>query len=167
MLTVFNWTEKCSEYTIKLAALGISAEGRYAITDVFDMREMPLPVSGVLELSLPAHSVLALKIKNTVVPNTAPIVAVDHPSVGAAGETLTYSATSQGGDPAIAFVWDFGDGVKADGQYVTHAWTEPGEYQIQVTVKGLSGKSAEKQFEVRITRYMSTIFNSSENKRSP
>lgn len=165
MLTIFNWTEKPSEHTIRLAALGLSKDGQYAITDVFEKQQVLKAASGALEFSLPAHSVLVLKIVRTDLQERAPNVAIDHPSAGVAGETLTYSATSQGGDPPIAYVWDFGDGVKVEGRCVTHAWTEPGEYQIQMTAKGLSGKSAEQRFKVRITGRMSTTFNPSAEKR--
>ena len=165
ILTIFNWTERSSRHTIKLATLGLPANGHFSVTDVLEKRNIEESSSGNLDFSLPAHSVRVLKIINSGIPVVAPVFVADHPAGGATGETITLSAKSRGDDPLVSCLWDFGDGVKLDGQQVSHTWTEPGDYEVHVTGRGLDGKNAEQQFLIHIAGYMSTVFNPANNVR--
>jgi PKD repeat protein len=51
-------------------------------------------------------------------------------------ETITFNASSSY-DPdgeIISYTWDFGDGGTTEGQVVTHVYSEPGEYNVTLTV---------------------------------
>ncbi len=166
ILTIFNWSEKSSEHRIKLSELGLPIDGQYMITDILEGRKTSASTDGVVVLSLLAHSVRVMKIINMSVPETAPDVTIDpHRSGAAAGETIFFSTQSNSGEPVISYLWDFGDGVQKEGRQIDHAWTEPGEYQVHLTAKGLSGKLTDKTFPIRIDGYMSTIFSPAQNRR--
>jgi alpha-galactosidase len=167
VLTVFNWTEKSAEHKIELASLGLPNNGHYLVTDALESKETPESSSDAVTISLASHSVRVLKIIDTSVPEAAPVVALDHPSGGAAGETLSFAAQSNGSNPVISYRWDFGDGVKLEGSKVSHAWTEPGDYAVHVTAKGLTGQTADEELRIHIAGYMSTTFEPSKNKRLP
>lgn len=167
ILTVFNWTEQDADRTIQFSRLGLSAESHYAITDVFAKKQITPLRAGAVILSVPARSARVLRLVNSDQPVTAPIVAIECPGSGMAGETIACSAEWTGGDPAIAWDWDFGDGVTTEGRRTTHAWTEPGDYKIRLTARGLSGKDAIQEAAVHVTGHMPTVFDPASNRRLP
>lgn len=65
---------------------------------------------------------------------------MSEPSIPAkicAGEEVTFSdagSTAAQGFDIVSYTWDFKDGTTADGQTVTHSWSEPGEYVVQLYV---------------------------------
>jgi PKD repeat protein len=61
---------------------------------------------------------------------------------------------SKDGVPALAYHWNFGDGVVADGATLTHAYTAAGNYTVRFTAEGLDGKSAEKTFSIAVSGSM-------------
>lgn len=68
------------------------------------------------------------------------------------GEEIEFSSTvSKDGAPALAYHWDFGDGVVADGAILTHTYTVAGNYRVWFAAEGLDGKSAEKTFSIAVT----------------
>jgi alpha-galactosidase len=78
---------------------------------------------------------------------------------------LTFSAQNKGDDPVLSYVWDFGDGVTLEGSKVTHAYTEPGKYNVRLTTTSLSGASSEDHFQMSITGHMQTTFDPPNIKR--
>jgi len=48
--------------------------------------------------------------------------------------TFDASRSSDANDKALAFQWDFGDGTKASGVRVTHAYQQPGDYRVILQV---------------------------------
>lgn len=165
ILTVFNWTEHNTEHSIHLADLGLSAKAQYSIRDVLEQKSFAPPSSGSVYIELPAHSVRVLKIVDDNLSARAPEVAVDCPTTGISGESLAFSARAQGTEPVLSFHWDFGDGVQLEGSNVSHAWTEPGDYEVHLTAVGLSDSHAEKIFKVHVTGYIPTAFTPLRNKR--
>jgi alpha-galactosidase len=165
VLTVFNWTDKERNRSIDLATAGLSATNQYAVTDVLEKREIPLSTAGVLVFSQRPHSVRVLKIVDTQTPAVAPAVVANGPSGGNAGDTLAFAAHNRDGDPVLVYRWDFGDGVRLEGSEVTHAYTEAGEYHVQLTATGLSGLKAEKQLQIRISGQMPTTFDPPKKQR--
>ena len=113
----------------------------------------------------PPHSVRMLKIIDTHIPAVAPLFSTDHPSTANAGATLGFAAHSRGGDPALSYRWDFGDGVNQEGSEVNHAYTGPGEYDVHLTATGVSGLTTEDHFQLRISGHMPTTFKPQDNKR--
>jgi hypothetical protein len=165
ILTVFNWTDKVRDHSIDLTAAGLPATAQYTVSDVLDNHQIPAPDAGVLALQQPPHSVMVLKIVDTHIPAVAPVVTTNHPSAGNAGAAITFAAHSTGDDVVLSYHWDFGDGVNLEGSEVKHAYTEPGEYNVDLTATGLSGLSTEDRFQLRISGHMPTTFDPQSIKR--
>jgi PKD repeat protein len=69
-------------------------------------------------------------------PTPAPPTAViDAPSQAAEGQLLTFDAgASQGSEPLVGYLWDFGDGTKANAVTIQHAYSKQGVYVVTLTV---------------------------------
>lgn len=153
ILAVFNWTERPISHTFTFADLELPAEHGYKLFDCF-AQDQPLAMDHeTLRLdSQPAHSVKLIKIINTSIPMAAPSIAFRVPSAAKNGEEIEFSSVvSKDGVPALAYHWDFGDGVLADGATLTHAYTAAGNYTVRFTAEGLDGKSAEKIFSIAVS----------------
>ena len=50
------------------------------------------------------------------------------------GETLTVTGTAITNGTSLSFAWNFGDGHTATGATASHAYQEPGEYTVTLTV---------------------------------
>ena len=66
--------------------------------------------------------------------------------------------------PALSWHWKFGDWVELEGDSVHHAWTEPGNYTVEVTACGLDNQASERECQVHVNGYLSTVFAPSQNK---
>lgn len=167
ILTVFNWTEQNVTHTIPLATLGIHAGAHYTVTDILENKQVAEPESGAVELSAQPRSVTVLKLIDRDVPPAPPAIAMNHVSRGSAGEMLVFSAQDTADEPATSYEWDFGDGVKLVGDQVSHAWTEPGDYDVHITATGLDGESASTVLTMHITGHMPTRFDPKNSRRYP
>jgi hypothetical protein len=165
ILTIFNWTKQERHHAIPLSHLGLPAQAHYRITDILEQKEMAPPSSGEVDVIVPAQAVRMLKLVNEDVPAEAPVVTVQHPPSGRTGQTLDFLAKTTGDEPAIAWRWDFGDGVTSDGQAASHTWTEPGDYTVRLTADGIDGKDSTTTFTLHITGFMSTVFNPADIRR--
>jgi PKD repeat protein len=60
-----------------------------------------------------------------------------------AGETVNFDASgTSAGSPIASYDWDFGDGTAAgSGQLVSHDFTQPGSYDVTLTVTDQNGQS--------------------------
>ncbi len=153
ILTVFNWTEQPSSRTFTLSDLKLPAGHSYKILDVF-AQEQPLAINkeALLLDNQPGHSVKVIKIIDTSIPMAAPSIALQVPSQAKVGEEIGFSCTiSKDGTPALAYHWDFGDGVVTDGATLTHAYTAAGNYKVRFTAEGLDGESAEKTVSIVVS----------------
>jgi PKD repeat protein len=65
-----------------------------------------------------------------------------------------FSSTAEEGVPALAYHWDFGDGIQVDGASVTHTYTKSGNYTVRLTSEGVDGLIAEKTFSVTVDGLM-------------
>lgn len=115
--------------------------------------------AGSLDLDVPAHGVRVVKLLDRAIPETAPVIDVAETANGTAGEPARLTAAQTGGDPVVAWTWNFGDGVTADGATASHTWTEPGDYAAVVTARGLDGETAQKKIRVHVGGAMTTTFN--------
>lgn len=61
--------------------------------------------------------------------------------------------------------WDFGDGSSVEGMRVQHAYTQPGEYHVQVTAMGLGATTSSKTLAVTVAGTIATRFVPAEKKR--
>jgi hypothetical protein len=159
ILTIFNWTERSTSHSIRLGELGLVAAGQYNISGILDGKQVGQPNPGTLQIELSPHSVQILKIIDQNVPPAPPQLMADGPPSGKSGDSLVFSAHAQPEHPALSYRWDFGDGVKLEGGRVIHTWTAPGDYVVHVTAMWLDDTHAEKELQVHITGYMSTVFN--------
>jgi PKD repeat protein len=56
------------------------------------------------------------------------------------GETVVFENLSQGNESGvISWAWDFGDGNTSNMRKPTHSYTNPGMYNVQLTVNNISG----------------------------
>lgn len=150
---VFNWTEQPSSHTFTFSDLKLPAGHSYKLSDSF-AQDLPLAMDHeTLRLdNQPARSVKLIKIIDTSIPTAAPSIAFQVPSQAKIGEEIALSSTvSKDGVPALAYRWDFGDGVVADGAILTHTYTAAGNYTVRFTAEGLDGESAEKTFSIAVS----------------
>jgi alpha-galactosidase len=156
ILAVFNWTEKQSSRTFTISDLKLTAGHSYKFVDSF-APDQPLGMTGE-SFSIgnqPAHSVKVIKIIDTSIPAAAPSVAFQVPTQAKIGEEIEFSCVvSKDGVPALAYHWDFGDGVVADGAILTHAYSAAGNYTVRFTAEGLDGKSVEKTVAIAVSGSM-------------
>jgi hypothetical protein len=90
-----------------------------------------------LEADYPATNIQDAQTA-TIQAALAPCVFVKGLSIGASqilvptDASVSFTATYEGGEPPISFVWDFGDGAIADSPIVSHAFSGPGAYLVQL-----------------------------------
>ena len=165
ILTVFNWTEHTTDHTVRLEDLGLSTADHYILADVLEDKPFAQSAPGEVHIELAPHSVRVLKIINQAAQIQVPAVTVDHPAEGTTGDPVVFSAKQLNGDPILTYHWSFGDGVQLEGPHASHAWTEPGDYEVQLTVNGLDHTHVEQSFRVHVAGSMSTVFTPNLNKR--
>jgi len=166
ILTVFNWTEKEQTRKIDLSNLGLKESGKYQIINVLDGGSCcGTESSSSLNFTQPPHSVRMLKLIDTTLPELPPAFEVNAVASGKTGDTLTFSATSSSENPVVNYHWDFGDGVALDGAEVTHAYTQPGTYTLQIVATGLDAVASSKSLKAVITGDVSTTFVPTEKQR--
>jgi large repetitive protein len=71
-----------------------------------------------------------------VLVNQLPVARLNAPATGAPGQPLRFdgSASSDPDGNISRHLWEFGDGITAEGPVAEHRFTEPGIYQVQLTV---------------------------------
>jgi chitinase len=74
---------------------------------------------------------------STEVYNYPPIPDIGGPYVGIATETIIFDASeSYDTDGTITeYIWEFGDGISANGASPTHVYTDSGAYAVNLTVQ--------------------------------
>jgi hypothetical protein len=89
------------------------------------------PLDGPLEISVDGGGLLAIKAQ------------ASRRKVRT-GESVTFSARVRFPPTGaqLSYQWDFGDGGRAVGAHVTHAYTIAGDMQAQVSVRGSGGSTA-------------------------
>lgn len=159
ILTLFNWTEASKDHRLRLTELGLAKSDGYQATDV--LRGGAVQISeGQLDLRLPAHSVRVIKLIDSTIAAAGPAVELHGPTEAKGGEALAfYAAGTDAERPALEFHWNFGDGVRADGREVTHAFTQPGRYTVSVEAVGIGGPSQRKDVEVKVVGYVPTVYD--------
>ena len=167
ILTVFNWTNTMRSHTLKLADLGLPAGHTFAATDVLNQNETVTLAGGAMRLeNQPPQSVRVIKLIDTSVAAAAPTVTAQVPAAANTGETINLSAEAEPGDvPAVAYHWDLGDGTSADSRKLSHAYTNAGEFTIHLTVDGVDGVPAHKDFSVKVTGNLKAHSNLTDNRR--
>ncbi len=167
ILTVFNWTNTVRSHTLRLADLGLPSSHNFAATDVLNQNETVPLAGGVVRLeNQPPQSARVIKLIDQSVAEAAPTVTAQVPAAANTGETINLSAQAEAGDvPAVAYHWDLGDGTSADSSKVSHAYTNQGEFTIRLTVDGVDGVPAHKNFSVKVTGNLKAHSNLTDNRR--
>jgi alpha-galactosidase len=166
ILTVFNWTNTVRSHTLKLADLGLPTAHTFAATDVLNENGTVTLDGGAVRLENQPQSVRVIKLIDNSVTAAAPNVTAQVPTAANSGETITLSAQAEAsGVPAVAYHWDFGDGTSADSARVSHAYTTAGEFAINLTVDGVDGVPAHKNFSVKVTGILRAHSNLTDNRR--
>ena len=158
ILAVFNWTKKERKHEFSLSNLG-QRSGHNQVLDVFTPGLLFAENVNALSLTLAPQSVRVLKILDTSIPATAPMVNVAIPEKIETGKAVALSAQSSSDlVPALAYHWDLGDGSSEEGNAVTHTFTHAANYIVHVRVEGIEGVPFEKDFPVAVTGTVDTIF---------
>ncbi|RRA49829.1 alpha-galactosidase [Acidipila sp. EB88] len=159
IVSVFDWTEAARAHTLSREQLGLAPGATYTVADILDPFSTPQPLQSSLVITQPAHSVRMVKIMRSDAASAAPGVSLHIDSTGKAGATLTFRAAAlDEHEPVLRYLWQFGDGVVAEGFDVTHAYTHAGTYTVQVKAKGLSGAAAEMHQSITVTGAIATRF---------
>jgi len=166
VLTVFNWTEKPTNHNLDLARdLGLEVRGHNQVLDVFGSEPARENVDQVT-FQLTPRSVKVLKILDTSVQPAAPVVAVEAPRKGEAGEAVHFRAEADpAGVPVLQYHWEYGDGTGSEGPDVHHAYSRAGEFTARLRAEGLDGIPFEKTLSIGVTGKIDTVFVPSQKKR--
>jgi hypothetical protein len=167
MLAVFNWADRPLSHTFTVAGLGLPAGHPFRAFDVLKKDEEILLQGGTLEIAdQPPHSVRLIKLVDDSIPAAAPQLTAQAPASASIGQAFSLAAVLDSNSvPAISYHWDFGDGTEANGQNVTHTYTQAGTYSVNLTVKGIEGISAHKSFSIAAAGTVNTRFDLSHNRR--
>lgn len=167
MLAVFNWAEQPRSHAFTLPELKLPAGHPFGAYDVLN-HDAPVALEGgSLRLeNQPAHSVRLIKLVDTSIAAAAPVVVAHVPTTVRTGETFSLSATAAGGPvPALTYHWNFGDGTGTAGHDATHTYTKPAAYTVSLTVTGIDGVAAVRNFAVRSTGLAATRFDFDHSRR--
>jgi len=67
------------------------------------------------------------------------------------GEPVLFDASGSSDDVGVVdYVWSFGDGEEGEGEAVTHAFPEPGVYEVTLTVSDAYGNVGTEAYEVAV-----------------
>lgn len=158
ILAIFNWTKKERKHELPLSDLGL-ASGHNQVLDVFASGSPIAKNVSSVSLSLHPQSVRIVKILDTSIPAAAPLVRVSIPEKLETGKPASFSAQSAAdGVPALAYHWDFGDGTSGSGASITHTYTRAASYTVHLNAEGIESVSFEKDFLVKATGTVDTIF---------
>ncbi len=86
--------------------------------------------------------------KTVQAPNTPGATFTWAPNPAQAGDNIGFFATS--GSTITNWAWDFADGGTATGQNATHTYTNPGDYDVSLTVTDVSGCTFETVIQVNV-----------------
>src|SRR6201999_25489 len=67
------------------------------------------------------------------------------------GQDISFTAQAVGGSSGFSYAWDFGDGESGSGSSPTHAYKQPGNFLIRLTVFDSSGHAATASTTVVVT----------------
>jgi alpha-galactosidase len=152
MLAVFNWSEQPRSHVLELSDLKLPGGHSYRLFDALNEESRVSLDNGAIVLSdQPPHSVRLIKIIDDSKPAAPPTIDASAPMRAKVGEEIKLSCTaSEDGVPALAYHWDFGDGVVAAAAEPTHAYTVAGTYAVKLTVDGVDGIAAEKTLSISV-----------------
>jgi alpha-galactosidase len=167
MLAVFNWTDSPRSHDFQLSDLGLVTKSVFRGSDVFRKERVISMAQGALRIENQSpHSVRLIKIVDNSVPASAPLITLTVPGQAQIGKLVHVSAALDSESvPALAYHWDFGDGISAQGPSADHAYTRNGTYKIAVQVEGLDGITATKTAAITIQGTLKTTYDVENSRR--
>jgi hypothetical protein len=82
---------------------------------------------------------------------TPPVLgAIAAPGSPAAGTPVSLSVPASDAISGVSVAWSFGDGGSANGAVVSHTWSAPGTYTVQVTATDGAGNTARTSAQVAV-----------------
>ncbi|MGA8151865.1 MAG: PKD domain-containing protein [Terriglobales bacterium] len=166
MLAIFNWTDSVRSHDFQLTDLGLSSAAAHA-SDVFRKERAVTIAHGVLRIeNQAAHSVRLIKIVDNSTPASPPLVVLQAPSQAQLGKVVHLSAALEPESvPALAYHWDFGDGISAQVPSADHAYTRNGTYKIVLQVEGVDGIMAVKTAAITVQGTLKTTYDVENSRR--
>ena len=162
MLVVFNWSDKPRSHAFKLSDIGLAGNPLTA-SDVFHQDRQVTVSGGQLRIdNQPPHSVRLIKIVDTSLGVAAPAVTFHVQSqVVQLGVAVPFSAITAEDStvPALAYHWQFGDGVSAEGPSVEHAYTRNGIYNVVLKVDGLGSATETHTASIKVEGEIKTTYD--------
>jgi len=70
-----------------------------------------------------------------------------------------FAAVAADSAPALAYHWEFGDGISAQGPSADHVYTRNGVYKIVLKVDGLNGISATQNASITVQGTIKTTYD--------
>ena len=153
MLAVFNWTEQPRSHTLSFSDLKLQPGHRYEVSDSLANHQPLVTDNEAVRFDNQSpHSVRLIKIVDSSIPPLAPSIQFQVQSQAKIGEEIKFgSVAAKDGVPALAYHWDFGDGVVAEGSVISHTYTTAGNYLVRFTAEGLEAKSTENTFSISVS----------------
>jgi PKD repeat protein len=146
--------------------MGVSGHGPLQISNVFQPEQSFETTEAHLTVAQAPHSARVFKIVDKTIPAAGPTLRVTAPALAVTAEAVPLSAeTESGGVPALSYHWAFGDGTTADGPSVIHAYTKPGNYQVQLVVEGVDGVMTNKILPITVRGSLQIKFSPQLKKR--
>ena len=167
VLAVFNWTDNPRSHEFALGDLGIKAKGPFTASDMFHLERPVTLDQGMVRIdNQEPHSVRLIMIVDSSVPSSAPSVSLQAPSQAELGATVHFVAVPAADSaPVLAYRWDFGDGVTAEGASADHAYTHTGTFKISLRGIGLNGAPAMQTASIEVGGSLKTTYDIEHAKR--
>jgi hypothetical protein len=160
IVTVFNWTEKERQHQLQFSDLGLPASGTIQMADMLDDKTPFQQDATSISLTLAPRSVRMFKVVDSSIPAAGPQVNPRIPDHASVGQPTAFSAeTGSESVPALAYNWDFGDGVSSSGREARHTFTHPGTFTIHLVAEGIEGVPFEKTQEISASGSFDSTFN--------
>jgi alpha-galactosidase len=166
ILTVFNWTDRERSRRIQLSAIGLAVGGHNRVSGVLNPGELMPRNADEITLQTPPRSVRMLKIEDTSVPKTAPLITAAIPSEAEPGKPVPFTASANPDQaPVLSYRWDFGDGTSTPGASVMHTYTHAGDFTVHLSAEDIEGTRSEKTFHISVKGKIETRFHPSQMRR--
>lgn len=82
---------------------------------------------------------------------TGPIAIIEGPHSGEAGNSISLSGMkSYSNSEIVSYLWDFGDGIKGQGEKINYTYVLPGRYTITLTITDSNGETNSTTMQIDI-----------------
>lgn len=129
--------------------------------------------------NLTHKNTITIRVQEPAAENEVPVARVStNKTSGEAPLTIQFTGNQSSDDKAItSYFWDFKNGATSTNANPSHTFTQPGSYNVNLTVKDAEGESSTKSVTINVTApavnntppgfYVATNGNTSNNGTSP